>query len=95
MADVYKENISKFIVLIERGCSSEPSFIVRIRPGMEEEAARLIERNCEKAIIIKNIIVKCREPGIEILFTIKTGKLLIKASSETEAYATLERLLSS
>jgi hypothetical protein len=89
------ESLGRLLAFIEKGCSYKFSLIARVRPGMEGEVASLLLNNCRSATSIRGILVRCREEDVEIAFTIGTGKLLVKASSELEAYRTLERLLSS
>jgi|GEM_PF-2520019 len=88
-------SLGRLIAFIEKGCSPKFSFIARVRPGMEGEVAGLLLKNCRNATSIRDILVRCKEENVEIAFTIGTGKLLVRAGSELEAYRTLERLLSS
>jgi hypothetical protein len=88
-------SLGRLLAFIEKGCSTKFSLIARVRPGMEERVASLLLKNCGSAISIRGVLVRCKEEGVEITFTIGTGKLLVRAGSELEAYRTLERLLSS
>lgn len=87
------EKLRRYIIVIQRGCSSEPSFVGRVRPELTEEVARRIEERCRELRVIRRIIYKCIGEEGEISFTVKTGKLMMKVKDEKDLTRLLSKLI--
>ena len=85
--------LKEFVILIERVCGEEPSYIAVLRWDKRKEAARRIAERCEEKLLSTSLMDKLRCRGREVS-VYKTGKVLIRGvNSREEAEALLKELL--
>lgn len=83
----------EYVVVVERACGGEPSYIAVLRWDRREEAIKKIAESCEEKMLSTSLMSKLRCRGREVS-VYKTGKVLIKGvDSEEEAKALLRELL--
>ncbi len=84
----YFESIS------QEECSSRPNYvaILRVKRDFIELVADKLKENCDSLKVLESTVFKCSKGRGLLTFLMKSGRLVVEAANEDEAFRILEEL---